>query len=123
MAFFRAGYHVGYVPITAGQRIGKSHIRPLHDGPRFLLIIFKIGSLYSPLKIFVPVAFAFFLLGTGYWVYTYSVAARLSIMTVFMLTAAVVVFLIGLVSEQITLLMYRPMMTLSPPVPGPSNRE
>jgi glycosyltransferase involved in cell wall biosynthesis len=123
MAFFRAGYHVGYVPITAGQRIGKSHIRPLHDGLRFLLIIFKIGSLYSPLKIFVPVAFAFFLLGTGYWVYTYSVAARLSIMTVFMLTAAVVVFLIGLVSEQITLLMYRPMMTLSPPVPGPSNRE
>ena len=108
MAFFRAGYDVSYVPITAALRIGKSHVRPLQDGLRFLLIIFKIGSLYSPLKIFVPVSFLFFLLGTGYWVYTYMLALRLSIMTVFMLTTAVVVFLIGLVSEQITQLMYRP---------------
>jgi len=113
MAFFRAGYHVGYVSITASQRIGKSHVRPVHDGLRFLLIIFKIGSLYSPLKIFVPVAVLFFLLGTGYWIYTYSLALRLSIMTIFMLTTAVIVFLIGLVSEQITQLMYRP-MTLPP---------
>jgi glycosyltransferase involved in cell wall biosynthesis len=108
MAFFRAGYDVSYVPITAALRIGESHVRPLHDGLRFLLIIFKIGSLYSPLKIFVPVSFLFFLLGTGYWVYTYMLALRLSIMTVFMLTTAVLVFLIGLVSEQITQLMYRP---------------
>ncbi len=108
MAFFRAGYDVSYVPITGGQRVGKSHIRPLQDGLRFLLIIFKIGSLYSPLKIFVPVSFLFFLLGSGYWVYTYSLSLRLSIMTVFMLTTAVLVFLIGLVSEQITQLMYRP---------------
>ncbi|WP_295448972.1 glycosyltransferase family 2 protein [uncultured Thiodictyon sp.] len=108
MAFFRAGYDVSYVPITAGQRTGKSHLRPLQDGVRFLLIIFKIGTLYSPLKIFVPVSLLFFLLGVGYWVYTYTLALRLSIMTVFMLTTAVVVFLIGLVSEQITQLMYRP---------------
>ena len=109
MAFFRAGYDVSYVPINAGRRIGKSHIRPLHDGLRFLLIIFKIGSLYSPLKIFIPVSVLFFLLGTGYWIYTYTTMfGRLSIMTVFMLTTAVVVFLIGLVSEQITQLMYRP---------------
>ncbi|WP_295390375.1 glycosyltransferase family 2 protein [uncultured Thiodictyon sp.] len=109
MAFFRAGYDVSYVPIAAGQRTGKSHLHPLRDGLRFLLIIFKIGSLYSPLKIFVPVSFLFFLLGTGYWAYTYSQTLRLSIMTVFMLTTAVLVFLIGLVSEQITQLMYRPL--------------
>jgi glycosyltransferase involved in cell wall biosynthesis len=108
MAFFRAGYHVTYVPITAAKRIGKSHLRPLQDGLRFLLIIFKIGTLYSPLKLFLPVSILFFLLGSGYWAYTYSLSARLSIMTVFMLTTAVVVFLIGLVSEQITQLMYRP---------------
>ena len=108
MAFFRAGYDVSYVPITAGQRRGKSHLRPLQDGLRFLLIIFKIGTLYSPLKLFVPVSVLFFLLGSGYWIYTYSLSLRLSIMTVFMLTTAVVVFLIGLVSEQITQLMYRP---------------
>lgn len=109
MAFFRAGYQVGYIPIIAAKRIGKSHLRPLQDGLRFLLIIFKIGSLYSPLKIFVPVSILFGLLGLGYWAYTYSTMWRLSIMTVFMLTTSVLVFLIGLVSEQITQLMYRPL--------------
>ncbi len=109
MAFFRAGYDVSYVPIMAARRIGKSHLRPLQDGLRFLLIIFKIGTLYSPLKLFVPVSFVFFLLGTSYWAYTYSQSLRLSIMTIFMLTTAVVVFLIGLVSEQITQLIYRPL--------------
>lgn len=107
MAFFRAGYSVAYVPITAAQRIGKSHIHPLKDGLRFLLIIFKIGTLYSPLKLFIPIAFAHGLLGISYYAYTYSTSARLSVATVFMLTAAVTIFLIGLVSEQITALMYK----------------
>lgn len=111
MAFFRAGYPVAYVPIVAARRGGKSHIRPIHDGIRFLLIIFKIGTLYSPLKLFVPFAALFSLLGIGYWVYTFSLNARLSQMTVFMLTASVIVFLIGLVSEQITQLMYRPLQS------------
>lgn len=106
MAFFRAGYPVAYVPLHAAPRIGKSHIRPLKDGMRFLLIIFKIGTLYSPLKLFVPVAFVHCLLGLGYYAYTFASAGRLSIMTVFMLTAGVTIFLIGLVSEQITQLMY-----------------
>jgi glycosyltransferase involved in cell wall biosynthesis len=56
MSFFRAGYPVAYVPIHAGKRIGKSHLRPIRDGIRFLLIIFKVGTLYSPLKIFLPIA-------------------------------------------------------------------
>lgn len=107
MAFFRAGYPVAYIPIIAAQRIGKSHIHPLKDGLRFLLIIFKIGTLYSPLKLFFPVAFVHGMLGVGYYAYTYSTAARLSVATIFMLTAAVTIFLIGLVSEQITALMYK----------------
>jgi hypothetical protein len=107
MAFFRAGYPVAYVPFTAGQREGQSHINPLKDGLRFLLIIFKIGTLYSPLKLFVPIAFVHGLLGLGYYAYTYTTASRLSVATVFMLTAAVTIFLIGLVSEQITTLMYK----------------
>ncbi len=118
MAFFRAGYQVAYEPIRAAKRIGKSHIRPLQDGIRFLLIIFKIGTLYSPLRIFAPVAFLHFMLGVCYWVYTYSIAQRLSIMTVFMMTTGVVIFLIGLVSEQITQLMYRP-AGLDTPREGP----
>lgn len=108
MAFFRAGYPVAYVPIRAKERIGKSHIRPLHDGIRFLLIIFKIGTLYSPLKLFVPVSAAFFLTGLSYYLYTYVTAGRFTNMSALMLTTAVLVFLIGLVSEQITQLIYRP---------------
>ncbi len=107
MAFFRAGYSVGYVPIVAGAREGKSHIRPLTDGLRFLLIIFKVGTLYSPLKLFFPFSAGFFLTGFGYYLYTYATTGRFTNMSALMLTTAVLVFLIGLVSEQITQLTYR----------------
>lgn len=107
MSFFRAGYSVAYVPIHAPRRIGKSHVRLVRDGVRFLLIIFKIGSLYSPLKLFLPVALVHGLLGLGYYVFTYLTHHRLSSMTVFLLSASVTIFMIGLVSEQITALMYK----------------
>jgi len=107
MAFFRAAYPVSYVPIIAAERTGQSHIRPLRDGIRFLLIIFKIGSLYSPLKLFFPFAVAHGILGLGYYAYTYGTSGRLSLATIFLLSAAVTIFLIGLVSEQITGLMYK----------------
>jgi glycosyltransferase involved in cell wall biosynthesis len=108
MAFFRAGYSVTYVPIEAGKRIGKSHIQPLQDGLRFLLIIFKIGTLYSPLKLFCPVSAAFFVTGLSHYLYTYFTATRFTNMSALMFTTSVLVFLIGLVSEQITQLIYRP---------------
>jgi glycosyltransferase involved in cell wall biosynthesis len=107
MAFFRAGYSVAYVPFAANQREGKSHINPIKDGLRFLLIIFKIGTLYSPLKLFAPLALAHAVVGLGYYAHTYLTAERLSLATVFLLSAAITIFLIGLVSEQITALMYR----------------
>ncbi|HEX6996740.1 MAG TPA: glycosyltransferase family 2 protein [Gammaproteobacteria bacterium] len=108
MAFFRAGYSVAYVPIRAASRIGRSHIRPLQDGTRFLLIIFKIGTLYSPLKLFLPVSAAFFVTGLSYYVFTYVTQGRFTNMSALMFTTSVVVFLIGLVSEQITQLIYQP---------------
>lgn len=107
MAFFRAGYSVCYVPITAHAREGKSHIKPVQDGIRFLLIIFKIGTLYSPLKIFVPLAFSVFSLGLGYYAYTYLSDGRFTNMSALMFTTALTIFMVGLVSEQITALMYR----------------
>ncbi|MBS0211847.1 MAG: glycosyltransferase family 2 protein [Proteobacteria bacterium] len=107
MAFFRSAYPVAYVPIPAGARIGKSHIQPLRDGVRFLLIIFKIATLYSPLKLFVPVAIAFFVTGLGYYAYTFLNFHRFTNMSTLLFSAAVIVFLIGLVSEQITNLTYR----------------
>ena len=106
MAFFRAGYRVGYVPIEAAKRRGKSHIKPLRDGVRFLLIIFKIATLYSPLKIFLPISALFFCTGVGYYIYTYVVYHRLTNMTGLLIITSVLIFLIGLVSEQITTLMF-----------------
>lgn len=108
MAFFRSAYPVAYVPIPVAKRIGTaSHIRPLKDGVRFLLIIFKIATLYSPLKLFAPAGAAFFLLGLGYYVYTYLTEHRFTNMSMLLFSAAVIVFLIGLISEQITALTYR----------------
>lgn len=106
MAFFRSAYAVAYEPIKAAQRVGKSHIKPLKDGIRFLLIIFKIATLYSPLKLFVPASVLFFVLGLANYLYTFLTEGRLTNMSTLMWSAAVIVFLIGLVSEQITSLMY-----------------
>ena len=107
MAFFRSGYSVGYESIEVDKRSGRSHIRLVRDGIRFLLIIFKIGTLFSPLKLFAPIALFHALLGVGYYAFTFLTQHRLSSMTVFLLTAAVTIFMIGLVSEQITALVYQ----------------
>lgn len=107
MAFFRAGYSVCYVPIHAEKRIGKSHLQPIKDGVRFLLIIFKIGTLYSPLKLFAPAALVFFLLGLGWYGYTLATMNRFTNMSALLFTSSVMVFLMGLISEQITSLMYK----------------
>lgn len=108
MAFFRSAYPVAYVGIPVAKRVGtSSHIRPIRDGVRFLLIIFKIATLYSPLKLFAPVSILFLTLGLGYYGYTYVTEHRFTNMSALLLSAAVIVFLIGLVSEQITNLTYR----------------
>lgn len=107
MAFFRAGYSVTYVPIHAAKRIGKSHIQPLKDGIRFFLIIFKIATLFSPLKMFLPIAILLFMIGTGWYGYTLWDAGRFTNMSALLYTGSVMVFLMGLISEQITALMYK----------------
>ena len=106
MAFFRAGYGVAYEPIVAARRTGRSHIRPLHDGARFLLIIFRVATLYSPLKIFAPVSGVSFLAGLANYLYTYASNGRFTNASAVLFTTAVVVFLMGLISEQITTLLY-----------------
>jgi glycosyltransferase involved in cell wall biosynthesis len=107
MAFFRAGYRVGYLPIKVEKRIGKSHVNILKDGVRFLLIIFKIGTLYSPLKLFTPVSALHLFLGLAHYAHTYFTEDRFTNMSALLITTAVVIFLIGLVSEQITTLIYQ----------------
>jgi glycosyltransferase involved in cell wall biosynthesis len=107
MAFLRNAYGIKYAPIRVVRRLGKSHLRPLRDGIRFLLIIFKIATLYSPLRLFVPVSFLLFLLGCIRYAYTFVSEGRLTNMSALLWSVSILIFLIGLISEQITALTYR----------------
>ena len=107
MAFFRAGYSVNYQKIEVGKRKGRSHVNLISDGIRFLLIIFRVGTLYSPLKIFFPVSLLFFLMGIIYYMYTFITMGRFTNMSALLLSNSFLIFLIGLVSEQITALLYQ----------------
>jgi len=107
MAFFRAGYSVSYLGIHAAAREGKSHISLMKDGLRFLIIIFKIGTLYSPLKLFLPISLGFFATGVLYYIYTFLAFHTFTNMSAVLFMTAIIVFLIGLVSEQVTSLLYK----------------
>lgn len=107
MAFFRAGFPVAYIPIRAGQRGGKSHIRLLRDGSKFILIILKVGALFSPMRFFLPLSLIFLLVGMGYYGYTYLTVHRFTNMSAVLLIYSLSLFLIGLVSEQISALHYK----------------
>ncbi|GIW40569.1 MAG: glycosyl transferase [Candidatus Binatia bacterium] len=104
LAFLRSGLSVHYLPVPHHERIGKSKIRPWEDGIRFLLIIAKIATLFSPFRVFLPVSGAFFATGLGYYLYTYFTQHRFTNMSVLLFTTSVVIFMMGLVSEQIALL-------------------
>jgi glycosyltransferase involved in cell wall biosynthesis len=101
LAFLKAGYNVTFVPVTARARAGESKIRPAQDGVRFLLIIFKIVTLYNPLKIFFPIAAAAFTFGTLYGVWNVVERGKIPMGAALLIQLAVVVFLFGLISEQI----------------------
>ncbi|KAA1194473.1 glycosyltransferase family 2 protein [Pseudohalioglobus sediminis] len=109
MAFFRAGYSVGFVPISVSKRLGKSHINVLRDGVRFFLIIFKIGTLYSPLKVYFPVAVMVAGLGVANYVIANisSGTLRFTNMSTLLILSGMIIFLIGLLSEQLTNLQYK----------------
>ena len=104
LAFLRSGLTVKYVPIQTLYRSGQSKISLVTDGVRFLLIITKIATLFAPFRVFLPVSGFFFCTGIGYYIYTYVTQGRFTNMAVLLLTTAVIVFMLGLVSEQIALL-------------------
>lgn len=106
MALSRSGLPLTYVEIHAKKREGSSHIRPIKDGLKFLLIIFKISALYSPLKVFVPTSFICFSLGLSLYIYTYITDGRFTNMAGLLFTTALLIFMIGLLSEQVTTLLY-----------------
>ncbi|MES9899040.1 MAG: glycosyltransferase family 2 protein [Sedimenticola sp.] len=106
MAYYRSGYPVTFVPIKALPRKGKSKISFVRDGIRFMVVIMKVTTLFSPMRLFFPASLIFFLLGLGRYLYFYWQTNSFSSMAGVMFITAMLVFLIGLVSEQITALHY-----------------
>jgi glycosyltransferase involved in cell wall biosynthesis len=106
LAFIKAGYAVTFEPIHARQRSGQSKIRLARDGAKFLVIIFKIVTLFSPLRIFLPLSLAAFAIGAAYAVWTIATQSHVTNSSVLLILFAVVVFLVGLVSEQISALRF-----------------
>ncbi len=106
LAFLKAGYNVAFEPIEARRRVGQSKIRLLRDGGKFFLIILKVVTLFSPLRIFLPISLASFVLGAGYAAWTVGTQRHVTNSSVLLIMLAVIVFLVGLVSEQIAALRF-----------------
>ena len=107
MAMMRAGYAVGYEPIQVRTRQGRSHVHVVRDGARFLLIIMRIATFFAPLRVFMPLAVVMFLLGLGWYAFTYFTGGRFTNMGVLLFTQASVIFGLGLVSEQVAALRFQ----------------
>ncbi|HXH05669.1 MAG TPA: glycosyltransferase family 2 protein [Vicinamibacterales bacterium] len=106
LAFIKAGYSVAFEPASAGRRRGTSKIRVASDGARFFLILLRIVTLFSPLRLFLPISAAAFALGAGYAVWTIATQRHVTNSSVLLILFAAVVFLVGLVSEQIAALRF-----------------
>jgi glycosyltransferase involved in cell wall biosynthesis len=106
LAFLRAGYNVAFEPIEARPRVGRSKIKLARDGAKFFLILVRVITIFSPLRIFVPLSAATLTLGTAYGLWNAIVHERIPNGAVLLILFAVVVFLVGLVSEQISSLRF-----------------
>src|SRR5687767_4457693 len=106
LAFLKAGYNVTFVPIEAQARVGHSKLNVSRDGMSFLLILLRVITIFSPLRIFLPVSLASFVLGAGYAIFTIITERHVTNSSVLLITLAVVVFLVGLISEQISALRF-----------------
>ena len=106
LAFLKAGYSVRFEPIDAEQRVGKSKIKLARDGAKFFLILLKIVTIFSPLKIFVPISAVTFALGSLYALWTIWTQSHVTNSSVLLIVLSVVIFLVGLVSEQISALRF-----------------
>lgn len=107
MAFFRSGLTVAYVPVRSHRREGHSKIRWFRDGTRFVIIIMKIGALFSPMRLFLPISGVLFAAGVGHYAYTFLSQHRFTNMSVLLFLASLFTFLIGILSEQVSSLHYK----------------
>ena len=106
MSFLKMGFPIAYVGVKVARREGRSHIALMRDGVRFLIIIFKIATLFSPLKLFLPPTVLLFVLGLGNYIWTYTTTGRFTNMSALLLSASLIVFFVGLLAEQVCTLTY-----------------
>ncbi len=106
LAFIKAGYNVAFEPVHARQRAGQSKIRFARDGARFFLILLKVVTLFSPLRIFLPISASSFAVGSLYGLWNMAANGKIPNGAVILILFAVSVFLVGLVSEQIASLRF-----------------
>jgi len=102
LAFLRAGYSVRFEPIEADRRAGASKIRLGADGFNFFMILLKVITIFSPLRIFAPISAAAFLLGAAYAAWTIVTQSHVTNSSVLLILLSVVILLVGLASEQIS---------------------
>jgi hypothetical protein len=104
MAYLRSGLSLKYVPIDARPRRKgtKSKIRLFSDGTRFILIITRIATIYSPYRVFLPMSAVLFLVGLVYYLYTFLTTHRFTNMSMLLFMSSIIIFMLGLVSEQIS---------------------
>ena len=106
LAFIKAGYNVGFEPVEARQRLGESKIRLARDGTKFLMIILRIVTIFSPLRVFLPVSAVAVAIGTAYAIWTIFTQSHVTNSSVLLIIFGVIVFLVGLISEQISALRF-----------------
>jgi glycosyltransferase involved in cell wall biosynthesis len=104
LCFLKAGHSVLFEPVEARQRVGTSKIRLSSDGPKFLLIMLRVVTIFSQFRIFLPIAATSFVIGAAYGVWTIATQRHITNSSVLLIVLAVIVFLVGLVSEQISAL-------------------
>jgi glycosyltransferase involved in cell wall biosynthesis len=106
LAFIKAGFSVRFEPIEAARRRGESKIKLGSDGVNFFLILLRIITIFSPLRIFLPVSAGAFMAGAAYAMWTIATQSHVTNSSVLLILLSVVIFLIGLVSEQISSLRF-----------------
>jgi glycosyltransferase involved in cell wall biosynthesis len=106
LAFIKAGYNVTFEPVAARPRVGESKIRLSRDGARFFLILLKVVTIFSPLRVFVPLSACSFAVGALYGIGNFVITGRIPNGAVILILFAALVFLVGLVSEQIASLRF-----------------
>ena len=102
MGVLRSGMSVKYVPIKIRKRkAGRSNVKIFQDGVRFFMIITRICTLFSPMRIFLPVSFLMFILGMANYIFTLTTQGRFTNMSALLFVTSILIFMMSLISEQI----------------------